>query len=205
MSYLPTNTVFNTTAPAPANGSQTQLQGDSTGGLYVNAEGRKATYRAGQSYSALPSGVVFVISGSATKLVKVTHIRVSATQATAGTNLIYVIKSSSLPTGGVVGAAMSSGPLDSADAAKSVGTGPQVYSTAATEGTRVCIVDLYSGLIPSPTVGNAFTADFYFGVVPGAKEITLRGTSEGVILFLNTAVVAGANTAIDIVVEWTEE
>lgn len=177
---------------------------DSAGSVYVDDEGRKVSYRAGQSYASLPAGFIFGMSGSASKLVKVKYIRFAATQTTAGVNLLYIIKDSTFLVGGTVGAAMSVGPLDSADPVFTVAHGPQVYSAAASEGTRILVCDMYSGLIPSPTVGSAFVADFRF-TESGAKPLTLRGANECVTMFLNTAIPAGANTAADIVIEWTEE
>ena len=194
MSYLPTQTVYNTTPPALTNGQQAQIQSDSAGSLLVSTENRKATYRASKLANPLANGW-FSLFGSATKLVKIKSIEVS--QSGVGTAVKYdcqIIKYSTAPTGGT-SSAVTATPLDSTDAASTV-TNLNAYSAAPTYGTQIGQVAGFTGIVGSPAVTPT-----YF--VTNFSKLTLRGTGEGVFIFFNA--VNGTSPTATVTVEWTEE
>jgi hypothetical protein len=139
---------------------------------------------------------IFRLSGSATRVVRVTAIEVACTTGAATNSRIQLIKRTTANTGGTTSAA-TAGAYDSTDtAATATATG---YTAAPTLGTA------------GPTVGNgpAYTAaagSFSYAKTWGArpsKALVLRGTGEG--LSVNNAVAIGTSGAWTITVEWTEE
>lgn len=91
---------FNTAAPAPTNGQQMAMQGDSAGNLYVNAEGRKATYRAYVSGPTPATGIMTGFYPNGTKIIRITKILIWGTQTTAAIVGVELEKCSTLDTGG---------------------------------------------------------------------------------------------------------
>src|SRR4051794_21774213 len=82
---------YSSTAPAVLTGSMIEEQADSTGSVYSNNEGRKATYRATTSGVVVTAnGVLLQLIGSATKTVRVTRIAGSGILTTAAMVLVQV-------------------------------------------------------------------------------------------------------------------
>ena len=157
----------------------------------------KATYVASVTgMSTTIASDVFRLSGSATKLVRVTAVEVACTTGAATNSRIQLIKRTTANSGGTTSAA-TVGAYDAQDpTATAAATGYTVASTPGTSG---------------PTVGNgpAFTAaagSFSYAKTWGArpsKALVLRGTAEG--LAINNAVAVGTSGSWTITVEWTEE
>jgi hypothetical protein len=157
----------------------------------------KATYVASVTgMSTTIASDVFRLSGSASKVVRVTAIEVACTTGAATNSRIQLIKRTTANSGGTTSAA-TVGALDSSDpAATATATG---YTAAPTPGTA------------GPTVGNgpAFTSaagSFSYAKTWGArpsKALVLRGTGES--LCVNNAVAIGTSGSWTITVEFTEE
>lgn len=180
---------------------------DTSGASYANIEGQKASYFAGlgaNTPAATPTDIA-IVTGSATKLVKVTKVRLTL-QATAAGLVEYRLVLRSGGTQSAVNTAFAngthSGPLDSADVASTVITAglAGVYtSNPASSGTTVGVVDDWATGLGA----NATTILEYVCREP-SKCITLRGT--GQVLAVNGnghALLAGEKVGVQFV--WTEE
>src|ERR1700688_3420674 len=113
---------YSPTAPTLVAGQCAAAQCDSAGSHYVNTEGRKATYRMsvrGFTPVASATSPLFSIQGSATKTVRITHLRItwSATTGATSTNDISLQKFSVL-SGGTVGNTLVGAKNDSANPAQ---------------------------------------------------------------------------------------
>lgn len=180
---------------------------DSAGAGYVNEEGQKASYFAslGNNTPAATPTDVAILTGSATKTIKVTHVRISI-QATASGAVEYRLMKYKGGTQSAVNtafaAATHAGAFDSTDAASTVITAALagVYtSNPASSGTTVGIVDDWTITI----LANAGVVLEYTCVRP-SKCITLRGTAE--VLAVNGAghtLLTGEKVGVTF--EWTEE
>lgn len=157
----------------------------------------KATYVASVTgMSTTATGDIFRLTGSTSRLVRVTAIEVACTTGAATNSRLQLIKRTTANSGGTTSAA-TVGAVDSQDpTATATATG---YTAAPTPGTS------------GPTVGNgpAFTSaagSFSYAKTWGArpsKALVLRGTAEG--LSVNNAVAIGTSGSWTITVEWTEE
>lgn len=154
---------------------------DSAGSGYVNAEGQKASYFAalGNNTPAATPTDVAILTGSATKTIKVTKVRVTV-GATASGAVEYRLMKYSGGTQSAVNTAFAAGThagaFDSNDPASTVITAglAGVYtSNPASSGTTVGIVDDWTTTI----LANAGVVFTYTCTDP-AKCITLRGTSQ---------------------------
>lgn len=175
---------------------------DNAGNVLVSTEGAKITYRSALNTSMPASGTIGISSqmfGSATKLVKVTRVYMSFVFTTAQIVNPFVIRYSSLPTGGT-SAAWSPAAMDANDSAPTA-TNLLNYSVAPTEGVRNGLLMSAYGIAGSATVQPTIF-DWAFGDL-GTKPIYLRGTSDGIGIFINSVGAAGATKGGFI--EWTEE
>lgn len=165
-------------------------------------DGKQVTYSAGFSGSvaALLATDVFTILGSATKTIRVTCIKMSAT-TTAGSGLsinLTLVKRSTADSGGTSTTATIV-PHDSASAA---GTAViRNYTVNPTLGTAVGIVR--SERLTTGTTGTSSgIIDWEFGTRPG-QALVLRGTSEQLCMNFGTVTITGS--VIAFCIEWTEE
>ena len=165
------------------------------------------------SYTASIQGLVvgatptdiFTITGSATAVIKIRHVAVSAFQTTSSMQSVSLIKRSTANTGGT-----STTPTNvSHDSADSAATATvRAYTANPTLGTtvgRLAVKKFYvSGAIPANNgqfaPGNI--AEFVYDQ-QGQKPIILRGTSE--VIAVNLPGVTLTGNSFDIFVEWTEE
>lgn len=180
---------------------------DVMGSSNVNTEGQKASYFAslGTNTPAATPTDIAILTGSATKTIKVTRVTISV-QATASGAVAYDLVKRSGGTQSAVNTAFvvvtHAGPMDSTDAASTVITAglAGVYtSNPASVGTATGIVKDWS-----PTIlANAGVVLEYVCTQP-AKCITLRGTSQ--VLAINGAghtLLTGEKVGVSF--EWTEE
>lgn len=169
----------------------------------VNAtpiDGVKATYSA-SIVGLVPANLatdIFTITGSATKIVRITHIEISATQTTAGNANVVVLKRSTANTGGT-STNPAKVPHDSQNAAASATVA--AYTANPTVGTLVGNIRSNKIFVSTATtMGEEITMDF--GVRP-SQAVVLRGTAEVLAVNLNGVTLAGGSFDIDI--EWSEE
>lgn len=160
------------------------------------------------AYSASVSGLVpaasatdvFTITGSATKIVKITRIEVSGTTSSGsgiGVN-VQIIKRSTANSAGTSSAATSV-PMDSNDAAGTATV--RSYTANPTLGTAVGTI--ISSRMSFVTTGqNSDNREWSFGN-RAAKPIVVRGTSQVVAVNLNVATITGP--VMGATIEWTEE
>jgi hypothetical protein len=173
---------------------------DSTGALSVNTEGRKASYSAA-IVNLVPGTTptdIFTISGSATRIIRITRISLTANQTIAGNRNLIILKRSTLNTGGT-STLLTNVSHDSLNLASTAIV--RAYTVNPTLGTLV---------------GNLRTRRVYIGSVnlnsdefiiePGsrnAQSFILRSVNEMISINLNGVTTAGGNFAINI--EFTEE
>lgn len=175
---------------------------DTTGAQYINSEGQKATYRIGASFAPIASATApsFSITGSASKTIRITRIRLSATAATGGAADISLFRFSALSGG--TSASQTAGKLDTTDAAATavVNTWSVAATTATKAGGTLC-AERYEIVTAAVTVLPQ-VVEWDFGEVPGGRSLVLRGTSDFVGILFSAI---GTTPASDIWVEWTEE
>jgi len=173
---------------------------DSGGALAVSAEGRL------QTYAALPFVVpaasatdLATIYGSATKLVKVRRVTVSLLAGSAAAALLFLVKRSTVNTGGTSTAATRV-PMDSTNAAATA-TVLSYSANPAGLGTSVGVIGGEYALVATSTTGGQ-SVRYEFGGL-GAQPLVLRGVAEG--LAINANGVTFASGALNVLFEWTEE
>lgn len=177
-----------------ASTSDSQLQ------YMTKIDGTKATYRAsatGQVCAASATAPCFAVYGSATKTVRVTLVRVTATIATAALEAVQIIKFSTAPSAGT-STAFTAIPLDALDPATTA-TSLLKYTVAPTAGTAVGAVESFRCLAGSATVTGNCQVEWNFGDRPGARTIVLRGTAQGI------GIIVTVGATVDATVEFTEE
>jgi hypothetical protein len=180
---------------------------DTAGVNYENTEGQKASYFAGlggNTPAATPTDVA-ILTGSATKTIKVTRVRLTV-QATASGAIEYRLMKYSGGTQSAVNtafvAATHAGAFDSSDAASTVITAglAGVYTgNPASSGTTVGIIDDWT----VTALANATMVFVYECTVP-SKCITLRGTTQVLAVNGNGHTLLTAEK-FGIEFNWTEE
>jgi hypothetical protein len=165
-------------------------------------DGQRATYSCATApfTPAASATDIFIITGSATKTIRVLKIEIYATQSTAGVANIFLVKRSTANTGGtfVTGTKV---PHDSNFAAATATVGN--YTASPTLGTLVGNIKIHRGMIPATaTALNNPIATWTFGNASGGA-IVLRGTNELLAVNLNGVTISGGVFVIR--VEWTEE
>jgi hypothetical protein len=193
-----TSGIYNSTAPTLVTGQSQAQQSDSAGSQYVNTEVRKASYSANSIFTPV-AGDIAVLSGSATKTIRVTRVEVSmSTSGTAAYESVQLIKRSTADTAGT-SAAMTAVPHDSAFAAASAA--PLRYTAAPTLGTAVGTIrgaQVYDPSGVSALSPNVVT--WPFGDRAGA--VVLRGVAQQLSVNLGAVV---ATQTVSVTFEWTEE
>jgi hypothetical protein len=189
---------YNTTLPAPTAGQYTAAQCDTTGSTYVNMEGRKATYSAFASFTAV-AGDIAVLPGSASKTIRVLRVEVSfVTSGTAAVETVQLVKRSAADTGGT-SAAMTAVAHDSTFAGASAA--PLSYTVAPTPGAAVGTIRGVQFNDASSALPGANTWIWDFGTRPSAA-IVLRGVAQQLAISLPTAI---ATQTAQVSYEWSEE
>jgi hypothetical protein len=177
--------------------------GTSTNPIQVS-EFEKATYSA--SILALAPATtptdVFTITGSASKVLRVTYLEVFGIQTTAGHPVIQLVKRSTANTGGT-SAAVTAVPYDSSDAA-ATGTVLSYTANPTALGTSVGVVRAGRIFVPtSATASDQHGVRWDFGTRDNGKAVVLRGTTQVLAVNLNSVTLTGGSLSIN--VEWTEE
>lgn len=168
----------------------------------------QATYRAcipNNFTAAAGAAMFFVITGSATKTLRVQRIRVTTPTLTLVEKKSIVIeKWSTAPTVGTA-TVLTKVPVDSSFGA-STATLCQVYTVAPTEGVLVGTVGNQAFLMQSTTAvaaGLGANYDWDFRSPGGTSPPVLHGTAEALSLAFGFA--PASATFVSIEVEWTEE
>ena len=200
-----TGGVYNSTLPSPASGSRVDTQMDLNGRQLVATsplDGYKASYSAaitGLAAAATPTDV-FTLTGSATKIIRVTRMGISGTQTTSAVRDVQVIKRSTANTGGT-SSAITAIKHDSNDAA-TTGT-VLAYTANPTLGTTVGVIrTIKMDVEATNLVGASDHFELTFGNGP-SKGLVLRGTSE--VLAINLNAVTSNGNSWNFYIEWTEE
>lgn len=167
--------------------------------LVVTGNSNIPTYSAAATFNNSAAGDLYCVAGSATKVVKIKGVRVSAVATSAIVVDVSLILRSSASTGG--GAA--SVALVAMDQLNAAATGSVTrFTSAPTPGTAIGAIR--SRKIAASTQGNSATTSeglFQFSVY-WDQPVTLRGTSQ--FLCVNTTAVGGGGSW-DIDHEQTEE
>lgn len=169
----------------------------------VPLDGTRLTYSAAVSgfATALLATDVFVISGSASKTIRLTQVHISGTTSSGSgiSSNISFIKRSAANTGGT-SVSLTNVPHDSANTA---GTAAVKYYTAnpLTLGTAVGSVRTYRYNFTNASVSNPFL-NWEFGNRP-SQGLVLRGVAESLAINFGATTITGAS--ISIMIEWTEE
>ena len=174
------------------------------------ADGGKATYSAtytAQSVGTAATTALFGLTGSASKVVRLLQMLVSATTITAGVTYDFSLqKETALPTGGTLATAATIVPWDSSDGAATAVT--RFYTATPTDGTVTGVflvaklttyITALTTILPPISVLN-----LVFGNLPGAKAPVLRGAAQGIFATINAATPAYASSW-DVTMVWTEE
>lgn len=190
--------------PSVTNGQRVDLQSDLNGRLFVNAvpiDGSKATYAASATVATAAAATdVFVMTGSATKTIRITNFYVSMTATAATTVIGSLIRRSAANTGGTstAPAAVTYDTNNAAATATVAAYTANPTALGAAVGSSIAVLKIAANT--TATVGNDITLDF--GDRP-AQAIVLRGTSQLLALNFNATTVTGGSASISI--EWTEE
>lgn len=198
---VPVGGMFQPTPTLLTAGQRSEAQVDRLGRLRVTANRGVPTYSASFSGAVDATAVTdfFTIYGATGKVITITRIRMSATQTTAGSLTVAVVKRQAANTGGTstAVASVSHDPDDGAASATvlaytasptTLGTGNSVKANRMFVGTATSLF--------------AFPMDIKFGEDSG-HGLVLRNANQGVALNLGGSNFAGNSVAID--VEWTEE
>lgn len=173
--------------------------------LTVNAipqDGSKATYSASAAVTTAATATdFFTITGSATKAVRVTLIRISGIATTAATPSIFVIRRSAANTGGT----------STAQTAVTHDTGNNPAATATVlaytvnpSGLGAAVGTIRQDRVSFLVTGTAAqpTVEMDFGTRP-SQAVVLRGIAQVLAVNLGGVTVAGGSINIDL--EWSEE
>lgn len=172
--------------------------------LIVSTDSQRASYSASivKLAVATSANLIFTLTGSATKIIRVTRLELSGTCATTAKDInFFIAKYSTAASGGTTGTAPTIAPYDSTSSAASATIA--VYTADPTAGTSVGNIragNLFMAVTGSTTATGLYIAEF--GNRP-SQAVTLRGTSQQLGISLN-----GENTAtsvMDIFIEWTED
>jgi hypothetical protein len=143
---------------------------------------------------------VFVITGSASKTVRILRITITASQTTAGQFTVSLIKRSADDTGGT-SAAATAVPYDSNNAAGTAVVRSYTVNPTGV-GTAVGTVRTEKMFIPATT--SVIPTEVVWDFSPPYKQaVTLRGAAQVLAINLGGATLTGGSLCVS--VEWTEE
>lgn len=175
----------------------------SNGGLEVTVlDGFKATYMAGTAGFAPAAAAtdVLTITGSATKVIRITKVYLSFTATTAVSVPVSLIRRSAANTGGT-STPFAATPRDTTNPAATAAVA--IYTANPTAlGAAVGSV-LEAGKIPAPLTGGAVQVTVFEFGTGSNQAIVLRGTSQVLAVSLNSVTVTGGSMTLAI--QWLEE
>jgi hypothetical protein len=172
--------------------------------VFTSIDLTKATYSASYNGASVAAAATdaFVITGSATKTVRVMRVQATGTQTTAGLVPMNLVKRSTADSSGTT-TVVTPVPHDSVSAAATATV--TVYSGNPTVGNPLANTMVSSKvLVPAPA--SVVTSDvdgFLFEARRPAQAIVLRGTAQQLALNFSGATLVGASMNYGI--EWTEE
>lgn len=172
--------------------------------VFSPSDGARASYSISVLKLAVATGanIIFTLTGSATKIVRVTRIEMSGTCATTAKDInFFIAKYSTAATGGTAGTAPTIVPHDSTSSAATATAA--VYTADPTAGTLVGNVrsgNMFMSVTGGTVAPGLYIADF--GNRP-AQAIVLRGATQQLAISLNAE--NTATSVIDINLEITEE
>jgi hypothetical protein len=191
--------VYTATPPVLTNGQSLALQADTTGGQYVNQEGRKATYAAQINLQAGITGNNFVLVGSASKTIRITRVIFSGFATAAGAAVVaFQIFSSAFTGGTSTTAGATIGPYDSNSAAATATV--KAYTVSPTGGGAS---QTYPIIFDYQFVASAIgvTQIYDFGNRAAGCPV-IRGVAQGFSMYISAAPTGCNYTCF---YEWTEE
>lgn len=143
------------------------------------------------------AGDLLSITGSASQVVRVQRIAISATSSSAATIDIALMLRSSLDTGGTP-TALSMIPSDALDPPATATV--TAYATAPTAGTPVGLIRGQKYQLSPANQGGTTIPLVWLGTPNSQELVVLRGTSSALCVLVST--LAGGNW--DVSVQWTE-
>ena len=172
-----------------------------------NSRGQKVSYcvsTVGQLVAAAGTAPFFSMFGSASKTIRIHHILITGTCATAAVyGSVIVTKRTAAGSGGTA-TTLTPVPKDSGSAA-STATLVKAFTAAPTAGTGGGVVASGQTFLPvtgTPALGVGML-EWFFGNMDEEEGIVLRGTGEGIELSFS---VTNTNAAtVTVMVEFTEE
>jgi hypothetical protein len=184
-------------------GAPNILSINAQGQAAVDTEGRKATYSAAISAYApyATAQDILTISGSATKVVRVTRVEVSG-RATAANQLDVQVLVRSVGNTGGTPTALGAVPHDSTSSAATASV--VTYGAAPGSGGLVGAVRAAQMNMSATGSGGAAVPQDWDFTTRNVQALALRGTAQMVAINLNGATIP-AGTALDLSIEWTEE
>lgn len=188
------------------NGITSEQAGASQRALHVAIKNDKATYIAGFTSvaSAANATDLITIVGSATKIIRIKRVVISAIATNDSNDVIQLVKRSTGNTGGT-STSLNIVPLDSQNAAATATV--RAYTANPTLGTLVGLLAssrLQIGVLsPSNNSNTPSNPSELFRSNSRGQDIVLRGTSEIVSINLNAVTIAGG--LFSGCIEWVEE
>lgn len=170
----------------------------------ISTNGTRATFRyVAQDVTPVATATdVLVLSGSASKIIRVTKVSVVGTATAASIYDHYVIKRTAANTGGT-STSVTAAQSDSTDSAQT-GTLRLYTANPSGLGTGISVEANKTYLSASATPGAAALPSVYTFGLRNDKAIVLRGTAESLAInFGGQAVPSGASLYLSI--EWTED
>jgi len=172
--------------------------------LAVSTNGTRSTFRyVAQDVTPVATATdVLVLSGSASKVIRVTRVSVTGTATAASIYDHYLIKRTAANTGGT-STSLTAAQSDSTDATQSA-TLKLYTANPSALGTGIAAEGNKTYLAAGATPGAAALPHAYSFGDRNDKAIVLRGTAESLAInFGGQAVPSGANLYLSI--EWTED
>lgn len=190
-----------TAVDSSGNFIQAQADGKAVG---VSINGTRATYRyVAQDITPVATATdVLVLSGSASKVVRVTKVSIVGTATAASIYDHYVVKRTAANTGGT-STTPTAAVSDSTDPAQSATLRLYTANPSAL-GAGVTIEANKTYLSASTTPGAAALPSIYSFGVRNDKAIVLRGTSQSIAINFNGQAVP-AGSSLYLAIEWTED
>lgn len=193
---------FEVVAGLDSNGTPQSARADGKS-FGVSTNGTRATFHyVAQDVTPVATATdVVVLSGSASKVIRVTKVSVVGTATAASIYDHYIVKRTTANTGGT-STTKTAAQSDSNDAAQTATL--SLYTANPTTGTGVTVEGNKTYLAAGATPGAAALPYVYTFGTRNDKAIVLRGTAESLAInFGGQAVPSGANLYLSI--EWTED